>query len=147
MRFSRVNSCAELASSDVGRSKQGFVTGALILVVEDDPALSEMLEMVLRRAGHRVITAADGWEALAHFPRKCGLIDLVVSDLRLPTIGAIEMYERIKDFGSPPKFLICSGLIESDTKVQFKAAGITEYIVKPFMIGELLDKVERLVAA
>ena len=136
-----------IGGNDVGQRRDEAVRGALVLVVEDEPSLQELFAMVLRSAGHRVITDDDGWEALSHFPRKIGLIDLIVSDLQLPTIGAIEMYERMKHFGMPPKILVCSGLLEAETIARLEAAGIFDYIPKPFQVAELLEKVGQMLGS
>ena len=64
-----------------------------ILVVDDDPRLRELVAIALERAGHRVITAADGQLALTHAAREAP--DLIVLDIGLPELDGFEVCRRI----------------------------------------------------
>jgi len=116
----------------------------LVMVVEDDFALRELLADILRREGYRVIHTADGRDALEQFSRNAPIVDLVIADLQLPTFGGIELIEAMRGIGGRPRFLICSGLVNPEVRARLTAAGITDYIMKPFTIGEFIDKIARL---
>ncbi|MBA2627098.1 MAG: response regulator [Gemmatimonadales bacterium] len=79
-----------------------------ILVVDDDPLLRELAARVLRRGGYVVIEAADGLEALAHC-KGTGLIDLVVTDVRMPRLDGLRMAAACGAHRPNLPFLFMSG--------------------------------------
>jgi len=115
-----------------------------IMVVEDDPGLMTLYRILLHARGYRVITAEDGEEALATFEREGRIIDLLIADVCLPKVGAVEMLIRMKAGGGLPRILICSGAVEYDTELQLRAVGATCFLPKPFRNREMLNEVERI---
>ena len=88
-------------------------TGADVLVVDDDPTVSEVVAAYLRRFGHRVRLAADGPSAVAaaHFK----IPDLVVLDLMLPGIDGFEVCRRMRDrLGPVPVIMLTARGEEHD---------------------------------
>lgn len=65
-----------------------------LLIVDDEPAQREALSGFLKKKGFQVFTAADGKEALALI--RSQLIDLVLTDLRMPEMDGLELLRRIK---------------------------------------------------
>ena len=84
-------------------------TGEHLLLVEDDDRLRSACERALRRLGYQVTTAADGAEGLNHLERAPTSWDLVISDLVMPGIGGLELYERVQQQGLSIPFLFMSG--------------------------------------
>jgi len=105
---------------------------ATILVVEDNPATRKLIEDILR-ADHRVITAADGREALAAVDAEKGGIDLILLDIIMPGMGGYEVCERLKsreDTRDIPIIFLTIMEADKDEAKGF-AAGVSDYIVKP----------------
>ena len=75
-----------------------------VLVVEDETAIAAAYEAVLRPAGHEVIHATCGEEALLH--RGC---DVVVADLGLPGIDGLELLEALRRRGEHPRTVVVTG--------------------------------------
>ena len=128
---------------------------ALILVVDDEPPVTRLLGTMLEADGYSVVTAADGSEALAIFrlcadnanlPHALGPIDLVVCDLNLPKIGPAALYREMKQMGSVPKLLVCSGDARAARAPQLLSEGITEFLTKPFSISEILTTIHRILS-
>jgi len=115
-----------------------------IMVVEDDPGLMTLYRILLHARGYRVIPAEDGEEALETFEREGRIVDLVIADVCLPKVGAVEMLSRMKAGGSMPHILICSGAVEYDTELQLREAGAEHFLNKPFRNREMLNEVERI---
>jgi len=106
-----------------------------ILVVEDDPSISEPLVSGLRREGFEVIHAPDGASALA-----AGAVDLVLLDLGLPDIDGREVCRRLRADSAVPIIVVTAAGDELD-RVMLLEWGADDYVVKPFGFRELLARV------
>ena len=113
-----------------------------ILVVDDDKAVRESINKVLRDAGYEVVLAADGQEAWKHFdPDQIGLVLL---DLDLPVCGGWETFERITaDNPSLPIIVITGHTEQFDVAVQ---AGVGAFMEKPLDVPRLLQTMRDLLA-
>ena len=112
-----------------------------LLVVEDEPTLRETLADNLRREGFRVVTAADGTEALARFREERPT--LVVLDLMLPGISGIEVCRIIRRESDLPILMLTAKSGEVD-KIVGLEVGADDYVTKPFSLGELLARIRAL---
>jgi two-component system response regulator MtrA len=109
-----------------------------VLVVDDDPALAEMLGIVLRGEGFEPSFVADGDAALGAFRREKP--DVVLLDLMLPGTDGIEVCRQIRaESGVPIVMLTAKG--DSTDVVQGLECGADDYVVKPFKPKELIARV------
>jgi two-component system response regulator ResD len=116
-------------------------TRRTVLVVDDEPTISEVVSRYLERAGYRAATAADGLEAL-RLASECHP-DLVVLDLMLPQLDGLEVLRRLQDEEeerTPVILLTAKG--EHDDKLAGLRRGADDYIVKPFSPSELVARVD-----
>jgi len=111
---------------------------ARVLVVDDDPALSEMLGIVLRGEGFDPVFCADGVRAMSVFRE--AKPDLVLLDLMLPGMGGIDVCRQIRAESGVPIVMLTA---KSDTVdiVLGLESGADDYIVKPFKPKELVARV------
>ena len=93
--------------AEVEQSHHG--QGETILLVEDDPPLLEIVREMLDTLGYNVITAGDGFEAMEVEADYDGEIDLLLSDVVMPTIGGFEMAEMIRETRPNIKIVFMSG--------------------------------------
>jgi DNA-binding response OmpR family regulator len=105
-----------------------------VLVVDDDPTVSEVVAAYLRRFGHRVRLAADGPSAVAAAHLK--IPDLVVLDLMLPGFDGFEVYRRIHRLGPVPVIMLTARGEEHD-RILGLELGADDYVTKPFSPREL----------
>lgn len=112
---------------------------AKILVVDDEPAIREVVGLYLRRDGHTVIPAADGEEALELYRKSHP--DLVVLDLMLPKVSGIEVCRKIQSERRVPLIMLTSRSEEEDRIVGL-GLGADDYVVKPFSPRELAARVD-----
>jgi DNA-binding response OmpR family regulator len=112
-----------------------------ILLVDDDAALLEVMTIVLSSEGYRVITAADGAEALREIGRD-GL-DLVVLDVMLPRISGFEVLKKIREKSDVPVVML-TAKSQSVDKVVGLELGADDYITKPFDTKELLARIRAI---
>jgi two-component system, OmpR family, KDP operon response regulator KdpE len=113
------------------------VSGARILVVDDEPQILRALETTLRGAGYEVDTAADGAGALARAAARPP--EAVILDLVLPDRSGVEVCRELRMWLKAP-VLVLSAVGEERDKVEALDAGADDYVTKPFGIDELLAR-------
>ncbi len=99
-----------------------------ILVVEDDPAYRELLELNLREEGYQVSTVTDHSEAIDNFEKE--VYDLVICDLRLPGPSGLEVLRQLKDHAPGTRFILLTALGITEQAVQAIKDGADDYLVK-----------------
>lgn len=110
-----------------------------ILIVDDEPEISLLLSLYLRKEGFEVTTALDGNEAIESVRRR--RIDLVILDVLLPGTDGIEVCAELRKMTDAPiVFLSCRG--EDVDKVMGLVAGADDYVTKPFSPRELVARVK-----
>jgi two-component system, OmpR family, response regulator RegX3 len=112
-----------------------------ILVVDDDPLISNSIAYALKQEGYAVVVAPNGQVALSEAGRRKP--DLVVLDVGLPDINGVEVCRRIRRDSSVPIMFLTARQEEVDKVVGLDAGG-DEYIVKPIGIAELAARVRAL---
>jgi len=109
-----------------------------ILVVDDEPQITRVLKTTLSSQGYGVRTASDGDEALLIL--KEWTPDLVITDLRMPNLGGLELCRQIRAKSRIP-IIVLSVKGEERIKVEALDAGADDYVTKPFGVHELLARV------
>jgi two-component system response regulator MprA len=113
---------------------------ATVLVADDDARLTEMLRRTLSYEGYRVLTAANGRQALAS--ARDERPDVVVLDWLMPELDGLEVARRLRADEIP--VLMLSARDGVDDRVEGLDAGADDYLVKPFAPNELLARVRSL---
>lgn len=117
---------------------------ASILAVDDSSSMRQMVAFTLKGAGHQVVEAADGQEALNK--AKSQKFDLVITDVNMPVMDGITFIRHLRGEASY-KFtpmLMLTTESSMDKKSEGKAAGATGWIVKPFNPDQLLNTVKKV---
>jgi CheY-like chemotaxis protein len=110
-----------------------------ILVVDDESLMLTMAETILSEYGYCVLTANSGQKALAMLSRDNVQVDLIITDLVMPTMGGREFIERARQLVPTSRILSTSGYVMPADK----QTG-TPYLQKPFTSYELLAKVKQV---
>lgn len=109
----------------------------LILVVEDDPAVRNLITTTLETHDYRYLTAANGesaiMEAASHNP------DVILLDLGLPDMDGIEVIGKVRSWSKTP-IIVISARSEDTDKIDALDAGADDYLTKPFSVEELLAR-------
>ncbi|CAN5327938.1 two-component sensory transduction protein RegX [soil metagenome] len=109
-----------------------------ILIVEDEPSLSDPLAFLLGREGYETAIAADGPAALAEFDRNGA--DLVLLDLMLPGLPGTEVCRELRTRSSVPIIMLTAKDSEVDIVVGLEL-GADDYVTKPYSTRELLARI------
>jgi two-component system response regulator MtrA len=109
-----------------------------VLVVEDDPSVAEATELLLERAGLRVIAAPDGQRALDLFHRH--RFDAVVLDLMLPVVDGFDVCRSIRQVSTVP-IVMLTARVDTAEIVAGLELGADDYVTKPFAGPELVARV------
>jgi DNA-binding response OmpR family regulator len=110
----------------------------IILVVDDEPTISEVVSIYLKRVGYRVVVAHDGQAALEALEKQSP--DLVVLDLMLPKVDGLEITRWLRARGDTPIIMLTSRREETD-RILGLEMGADDYVVKPFSPRELVSRV------
>jgi len=110
-----------------------------ILVVDDEPSISEVVGIYLRRAGYQVVTARNGRQALEILDRQSP--DLVILDLMLPEVDGWEITRRLRTQSDTPIIMLTARREEAD-RIAGLEMGADDYVVKPFSPQELVSRIK-----
>ncbi len=113
-----------------------------ILVVEDEPNLRKLLEVIIGKEGYQVMTVNDGQAALGQL--EAFGPDLIISDVMMPNLDGLELCRKVRampDYQSIP-FVLLTAKDEPTDKYQGFREGADDYVVKPFDPVELLFRIE-----
>lgn len=109
-----------------------------IVIVEDEPSISEIVSLYLNRAGYDVSCFSDGTKALDSLTEQ--LPDLVILDVMLPDLDGFTLTHKLRDKSDIPIILLTSHREESD-RIAGLELGADDYVVKPFSPQELVSRV------
>jgi two-component system, OmpR family, KDP operon response regulator KdpE len=122
---------------------QSFTGGKMkIIVIDDDPAMTDLLKIILSSAPAEILAANTGTEGI--FMTKKNAPNIVILDLIMPEMDGWEVCKAIREFSKVP-ILILSALDQPGLVAQALDAGADDYLVKPVSSGELLAHIKRLV--
>ncbi len=107
----------------------------IILAVDDEPHMLRLLEISLKQAGYKPVLARDGKEALEVMRNQT--IDLVVSDLHMPSMNGLELLKHIRQDNETLPFIMVTAMGEIKTAVEAMKAGAADYILRPFDLETL----------
>ncbi len=117
---------------------------AQILVVDDDIQMLEALTLYLGSRGWSVVPAANGQDALDKFVERPA--DLVIMDIMMPVMDGWELCQRLRQITDAPIIMLTARGQDYDKVRGFKL-GADDYLVKPFSLRELAERVAALLPA
>jgi two-component system cell cycle response regulator CpdR len=120
---------------------------AHILLVEDDDSVRTFTARALQIDGHTVDQADDGDIGLEKAAAKGGGYDLVLSDIRMPTMDGIEMAKELAKDYPDLKILLMTGYAEQRERARDLSAIIVDVVQKPFTLAEIRTAVAKALAA
>lgn len=127
---------AEIAPNDPGR----------ILLVDDEETILDLSKRILERAGHEVLLASEGREALGIFARHRAEIGLVLTDLAMPGMNGFTLVWALRRSKPDLRVMVATGQGTEANLRELEKMGVREVLLKPFSSRRLLDAVARTLA-
>ncbi len=116
--------------------------GRTILVVDDEPGIRQIAQVILGSEGYDVLTAADGLEALEQFKAEPDRFSLVLLDMTMPRMGGEDALRAMRAIRPELNVIISSGYNENDQVGVYPGTGRTSFIQKPYRADELLASIQ-----
>jgi DNA-binding response OmpR family regulator len=113
--------------------------GSRVLVVDDDPTVSDVVRRYLEQEGHHVRLAADGSAGLAAVQAQCP--DLVVLDVMMPGLSGIEVCQRLRRQAPGLPIVMLTALGDEADRIVGLEVGADDYVTKPFSPRELMLRI------
>lgn len=113
-----------------------------VLVIEDDPAVTKLIETVLNREGHNVKIHAEG--KIGEETAKKDHYDVIILDLGLPDADGLDICKNLRNHNILTPILILSGDQQTEVKVKGLRYGADDYLTKPFKTEELKARMEAI---
>jgi two-component system response regulator AtoC len=113
-----------------------------ILIVDDEPAICDLLEDDLTEHGYVCTAALDGREAVAKLEKE--EFDIVLLDIKMPRMSGLEVLKRIRADGHSTAVIMITCVNSIDTVATALKLGACDYIIKPFDLDEVSSNIRRL---
>ena len=114
------------------------MSSAVVLVVDDDPAIRQSIDRELRARGYTTVLASDGLDGIRHFDSHAP--DVVLTDLSMPVCDGFELITAIRAKAHTP-ILVLSVRGDDADKIRALDLGADDFVTKPFSVAELLARV------
>jgi CheY-like chemotaxis protein len=119
----------------------------MILLVDDNPAIVQVIKSLLEKSGYAVLSATTPNEAIGIASESGCAIDLLLTDVVMPEINGKELSEKLLAFCPDLKTLFMSGYTIDMTTLDGTADHETHFIRKPFRISELTQTISAILAS
>ena len=113
-----------------------------ILIVDDEAAIRDSLSLIINEEGYQTATASNGRIALEKVQE--GPFDLVITDLKMPEMGGIEFFEKLKVLSPNTSVIIITAYATLESAIQALRLGAYDYIIKPLDFDDVLLRISRL---
>jgi CheY-like chemotaxis protein len=127
--------------ADSPKSVEGTET---VLIVDDETDVRYFLEIIFKSHGYHVLSAGNAEAAFEMMPLPPGKIDLLFSDVGLPTIDGFELSRRARKIQPRLKTILCSGYTDGSLKTKMAEEGIDGFVPKPYNTNELLQTIRNV---
>jgi two-component system, OmpR family, phosphate regulon sensor histidine kinase PhoR len=114
-----------------------------VLLVDDEKVIREGCRRAFAAEGFRVLTAANGREALEALDREP--VDAILCDLKMPVMGAMGVLEQVQERHAEVPFIIITGQGTIGNAVECMRKGAYDFITKPFRVHDLIVVVKRAI--
>lgn len=125
------------------RNSEPEMAAPLVMVVENDPDTMLLISVLLRNLGYKVVEASNGEKALALLHENSP--EIIFMDVQMPVMDGYTATRRIRQMAAPHNATLIIGLVADAGRADYekcRAAGMDDYISKPFRLEEILGKLK-----
>jgi signal transduction histidine kinase len=115
----------------------------LVVLVDDEPAVLDVLGASVGRLGYRVMLINDGERALEQLAGRLDEVGVLVTDLAMPGLDGLRLVEALKRLRSDLPVVVMTAVLPREQRQELAALGVSEYLIKPFQAAALLGGIER----
>jgi DNA-binding response OmpR family regulator len=108
-----------------------------ILTVEDEPALTQMLALILGGPGAKITSACDGWMALMKIGAAAEPFDVIITDHQMPRMNGLDLVRRLRVRKFAGKIIVLSAYLSEENIQAYEELNVDMMLAKPFDVGEL----------
>ena len=108
-----------------------------ILTVEDEPAVTHMLALLLGGPGAKITNACDGWMALMKIGAAAEPFDVIITDHRMPRMNGLDLVRRLRVRKFVGKIIVLSAYLTKENIQAYEELQVDMMLAKPFDVGEL----------
>lgn len=120
--------------------------GELILVVDDEPAILEIIKTSLEAHNYKAIVASDGIEAIASYVKNIDKISAVLMDIMLPSLDGLTAIRTLRKINPQVKIIASSGLLSDNKLSAVTSIGVNTFLLKPYTVNELLLSLQKVLS-
>lgn len=120
---------------------------AWILVADDELVVRDLLQRFLELEGYKVMCATDGIEAVELFRRHAGAFQAMIVDVLMPRMDGCAAFHEIRRIDPAIPVLVMTGFTAGERAAEILGKPETSFIAKPFVLGDVLAKLEGLMGA
>ena len=113
-----------------------------VIVIDDEPAIRQILSAFLLKAGYSVFQASNGRDAFERLSQ--GDIDVAICDIKMPGISGIELVRQAGAAGIDTNFIMMTAFASVDTAIEAIQAGASDYMIKPVRNEEVLHRLVKI---
>lgn len=129
---------AEAQAASLEQSHLPKGSGQMVLVVDDEESIRAVTRKILERFGYRVVLASNGAEAVSLYARMSKEIDLVLTDMAMPIMDGPAAIVAIQLINPRARIIASSGHSAEGAMAKVSAAGVTQFVAKPYTAETLL---------
>ena len=108
-----------------------------ILTVEDEPAVTHMLALILGGPSAKITNACDGWMALMKIGAAAEPFDVIITDHRMPRMNGLDLVRRLRVRHFTGKIIVLSAYLTKENIQAYEELEVDMMLAKPFDVGEL----------
>jgi two-component system, cell cycle sensor histidine kinase and response regulator CckA len=114
---------------------------AMILVVDDEPAVRDVLTLALLTSGWKTVEAANGEEAAEILRERGEEISGVITDLHMPGMDGLQLARRTRELFPKMPIVLSTGMVSDEQRTELSLLGNSEILLKPYSIAQLMGAV------
>ncbi len=118
--------------------------GKTILLIDDEPMVTDICEMMLKKLGHEVLKAYSGSEGIELYEANRNRIDLIISDFNMPGMDGQQVVDRLRIMDHGVKVLLSSGGMSVTEEEEALVRGFNGFLRKPYNMDTLSDKIAKI---
>ena len=118
--------------------------GKTILLIDDEPMVTDICEMMLKKLGHEVLKAYSGSEGIKLYEANRNRVDLIISDFNMPGMDGQQVVDRLRIMNHGVKVLLSSGGMSVTEEEEALVRGFAGFLRKPYNMELLSDKIAQI---